>query len=871
MEELHRAMHLTFSVEEQNGSGIACPCDSSPVSHRTSSNLSHSSTYCPTDVKMVKVCISEVSSTEDRTKKATAQSNDPAVVDHVKTHNDDCNQDATLAFHKTKIISVDSARALGPAACGTADEKRHSGSETNVDPAGREDCVVSSANPPFSASSESCSTVGSGEMVFRSNSFLLHESDQLLSASLLGESSDMQSEAGLVLGLLPDVCEGLVNSKVSTSGTEAKHQELGVTFIQPCNHTYIMEEEVFQSPLGTLGPLKGTATHRSPHMVTVIDRSEGVAPVHCNKSHLEGQQMSLRTNGSTHSTPAEGKTFQLCTSEELDISGNVQTSTPVQSLGSKTFSHLSLSNSPLSKSRSDLGSPLAQDQQSSVSLNPKTPLTAPIKSNKIEIKRFAKPDLSNVKSKIIERPVSGLKSSGEAVMKASPNITHQASTNQTTKTSHSIQRKASLTKSTSAVSCNSPVIPPCSSFKRDQSTGIKRISSSAYQERGTTPKSQPRTQSETCSSPQTTMEEPSEKDARVKTTLNSFTTKKTSSAVYVLKRPGLAKFADRNTSSREDKGFIESLNICGKPQKPSPKADPSTLAGAAACDWSRDRPGASPSVSRTGGTKAARAPVANLRPPAPLTSKPKAGPVGRNGCTTTDMPSPRSKRGMSRGSSKMHLTENTGAEVSGTARSRLLIPAAHTHVSASKLPVKPRARPRSPRASTSHAKPDYVDPSPGVSRRPPTSRTTSVRTRLQSQPPRSSQSGCKNTSSSSSQASVRAASSVLKTQASPRPVRLPGALSVDKGRVKASTRGQASGQPDLVPPETKPRGVEYYKTLCERKNQTIQQLKSSFRASSRRFEAIAVVVQNLYAEHEDTVKTAAGAFSGAAELARETS
>ncbi|XP_076877415.1 microtubule-associated tumor suppressor 1 homolog A isoform X3 [Brachyhypopomus gauderio] len=77
---------------------------------------------------------------------------------------------------------------------------------------------------------------------------------------------------------------------------------------------------------------------------------------------------------------------------------------------------------------------------------------------------------------------------------------------------------------------------------------------------------------------------------------------------------------------------------------------------------------------------------------------------------------------------------------------------------------------------------------------------------------------------------------------------------VDKVKSKASPRGQASGQPDLVPPEIKPRGVEYYKTLCERKSQTIQQLKSSFRTSSRRFEAIAVVVQNLYAEHEDAVK-----------------
>lgn len=75
-------------------------------------------------------------------------------------------------------------------------------------------------------------------------------------------------------------------------------------------------------------------------------------------------------------------------------------------------------------------------------------------------------------------------------------------------------------------------------------------------------------------------------------------------------------------------------------------------------------------------------------------------------------------------------------------------------------------------------------------------------------------------------------------------------LTVDKSKVKGSSRsqqqGHANGHPDLVPPETKPRGLEYYKALCEKKNQTIQQLKNSFVASNRRFEAIAVVVQNLY-------------------------
>lgn len=75
-------------------------------------------------------------------------------------------------------------------------------------------------------------------------------------------------------------------------------------------------------------------------------------------------------------------------------------------------------------------------------------------------------------------------------------------------------------------------------------------------------------------------------------------------------------------------------------------------------------------------------------------------------------------------------------------------------------------------------------------------------------------------------------------------------VTVDKSKTKGSSRSQqqthTNGQPDLVPPETKPRGLEYYKALCEKKNQTIQQLKNSFIAGNRRFEAISVVVQTLY-------------------------
>lgn len=77
-------------------------------------------------------------------------------------------------------------------------------------------------------------------------------------------------------------------------------------------------------------------------------------------------------------------------------------------------------------------------------------------------------------------------------------------------------------------------------------------------------------------------------------------------------------------------------------------------------------------------------------------------------------------------------------------------------------------------------------------------------------------------------------------------------FTVDKGKTKTTPRSQQHGQtnshPDLVSPVTKPRGVEYYKTLCEKKSQTILQLKNSFKTNNRRFEAMTVVVQSLCAE-----------------------
>ncbi|XP_048032029.1 microtubule-associated tumor suppressor 1 homolog A isoform X5 [Megalobrama amblycephala] len=80
---------------------------------------------------------------------------------------------------------------------------------------------------------------------------------------------------------------------------------------------------------------------------------------------------------------------------------------------------------------------------------------------------------------------------------------------------------------------------------------------------------------------------------------------------------------------------------------------------------------------------------------------------------------------------------------------------------------------------------------------------------------------------------------------------------IDKNKSRTSSRNQqppTNGQPDLVPPENKSRNVEYYKALCEKKNQTIQQLENTLRSNNRRFEAVAVVIKQLYTEHEEVMK-----------------
>ncbi|XP_062856497.1 microtubule-associated tumor suppressor 1 homolog A isoform X1 [Trichomycterus rosablanca] len=797
MEAPRRAVYLSLSVEDQNGKELNYSSDSSD-SPRAST---HSSEDC-----------SVMTSAENLNRKVIVQSENMDMVDCVATLNNNSNQNVTFMISGLQNGSVYSGSSMS-CVRSVVVQKSDRVVEKCLDFEADKVFNMGSVNPSSHGLCEICSSVSSDEMVIRGSSFIIHEPDDILSASVLEQSPDKLSDVGLMPGLLPDVCEGLVNNIINISEEGSKHHEFGVTFIQPNNQTFIMEEEVFQTVSGSVGSHKGSGESRYLDFLTVVDCSDCITPVCQKKFHTEAQK-------STNSTPGEAKTFHI-PAEELDISGNVQTSTPVQSLTGKTCL-LSLSDSLINKGKSDLGSPITEvmkEPQSSASQKPKTPLTAPAKSNKIQTKRFVKPDFSNMKSKILPRPVSTFKPSTVAVVKASTNLVKRPS--------QSMEHKASLTSSTK------PEVS--SNLKKDQNGLIKRKPSTS-QDGTHIAKSRHHTWSEASN---TNGEESCVKDQQVSKTSDNCTTAKTSS-VGLKSRFGLTK---QGKEEKHGSGW----NMWKKPQKSASKTDSSRPAEVGSCDWSKNSAAAQPSSSRTGGAPAGQTPAASPQPLTLSASKLKSGTAGKNGCIATDMPSQR--RG---GNSNMHVTEAARTEGSGGTHSRSSLSAAHPH--ASKLPVKPRAQIKSFNASSGLSKPDLEPPSGGKA---PSTRTTVIKSRVQSLPPKTPSSGYKNTSSLS-QTSVRTSSSISKTPNSSRPVRVSGALSVDKNRTKASTQSQQqsqiNGQPDLVPPETKPRGLDYYKTLCEKKNQTIQQLRSSLLANNHKFEAITIVVQNLYTQHEDAVK-----------------
>ncbi|XP_051506255.1 microtubule-associated tumor suppressor 1 homolog isoform X2 [Myxocyprinus asiaticus] len=866
MEITHRAMNLTFSFEDKNGNNITCPSEHSPDSIRSSSCLSGGSSDSPPDIEM-EDCISDATSEVNlKTRKTTSnatftctdngetssskivvKSSGTIIVDLVNSKIDSWNENMPLLIVDPKTSDVGATICKESVNVETNDRSL----ELSPDCGERELSEVDSCEPSCRGSSKNCFSVSSGEMVMRSKSFVLHENDQPLNISLLGESKtslDISSDFGGVLGMLPDVCEGLhEDHPAKVPQEDPKNHGLEHTFIQSNNKTFLIEGDFFQMALGLSDCQRETEEN---NLLLGTDKLECVTPVH----HHNVQKLTHNTGGSNRSTPAEGKTVLFTASEDLDISGNAQTSTPVQSVSNMTFCLPSLSKSPLNK-EGDSVSPMAQvinRQKGSASQKSKTPLVAASKSNKVEIKRFSKPNFSNIKSKILARATNPFKTSSVPVPNASSSVP-QATDNQTI--DRSTPRKSSSTKSTSTAVTNTSATQ-AQSVKG--SSADKRTRSSTCQESGPASMSRARHWSESATSFKTSKDGSQEKNAQVNRTLNNLATPKTLSKGGSRSQREKKKTADGQESSKDGTQGKDSLKGRGKNLKISLLAVSSRPA-AAVCEWSRGRLGPQPSPARTGDTSVAHGQAANLRPPLSAATKLKPGTAGKDGSNTTlqDMPSPRNRLNTPKVKLKIHLTGGTSA-VSEEAHSRPVPSTPAPTGSASKLPVKPKTLPKSSSASSQtsgHLKQDHPDPSVGASSKPSSNRTRLLRTKLQYPSTRGVSSGSKNTPSSG-QSSARSSGSPLKTPTSTRPLRPATTPTVDKNKSRTSSRNlqtPTNGHPDLVPPVCKARSVEYYKALCE-KNQTIQQMENTVRSNNRRFEAVAVVIKHLYAEHEEVKK-----------------
>ncbi|XP_051945117.1 microtubule-associated tumor suppressor 1 homolog isoform X2 [Xyrauchen texanus] len=743
--------------------------------------------------------------------KEVVNSSGTIIADLVKSKINNWNQNMSLLKVDTKTSDVGATDFKESVSVETNDRC----SESSPVCGERELSEVDSSEPSQRGSNENCCSVSSGEMVMGSNSFVLQETDQPLSISLLGESKtslDISSDFGMVLGMLPDVCEGLCedySAKVPEGDPE--NQGLEHTFLQPNNHTILIDGDFFQMPLG-LSYCQRETEDKTLHLGS--EQTEFVTPVH----HHNIQKLSCNTDRSNHSTPAEGKKLLLTASEDLDICGNAQTSTKVQSVSNKTFFLPSLSESLLNKDEGDSVSPMAQvinRHQGSASQKSKTPLVAARKSGKVEIKRFPKPNFSNIKSKILSRATNPFKTSSVPVSKASSSSVPQANENQTV--GHSAQCKSSPKSTSAAVSHNAAT--PAQSVK--SSSAAKRTRSSTCQESGPASKSRACRWPKSVTSFKSSKDGSQENNSQVNRTLNNLATPQILSKGDSQSLGGKIKPADGHASSKEDNQGKESLKGHGKNLKISLFAGSSRPA-TAACEQSRVRLGPQPSQARTGGTSAALDPAANLQPPHSTVSKLKSGTAGKNGSHTTDMPSPRNRLSTPEDKLKIHLIESTSA-ISREAHSRPALSTAAPIGSASKLTGKPKTMPKSSSTfsqTSGHPKQDHPEPSVGASSKPPSNRTTLLRTKLQ----------------------------CLSTR---------GVSPVDKNKSRTSSwnlQTQTNGHPDLVPPESKARSIEYYKVQCEKKNQTIQQLENTVRSNNHRFEAVAVVIKHLYAEHEEVMK-----------------
>ncbi|XP_030643822.1 microtubule-associated tumor suppressor 1 homolog [Chanos chanos] len=487
----------------------------------------------------------------------------------------------------------------------------------------------------------------------------------------------------------------------------------------------------------------------------------------------------------------------------------------------------SLTNSPShrgSGQRLNTQKTKEQPAVSNAKLNTKT--SSP-KSTKPEIKRFPRPDLRNVKARIISRPTSAPRLANPAQGDSNEGkqlLAVARLKKEENQDGGKRQRSSSVQARMAAVKPSAGHVPDPKVKDHQQEEGKKALLNNS-----------------TCQSSETTPEVSQERRPKLHPTVSEDkeSVKETGGAAEGTKH----LLNGRPTAEETHKSNIQTVSSkLGSPATPA--AGP---------------PAPAPAPS-----------------PAPA-SKPK--PPGREWRPAGSLSPPRGQVGIP----KARLTDRSAVTV-GSAPSNKTpqISTASRIVSASKLPIKGLVSSLSSSSVGSNSSETNTSaaanrvaaaavkseerpsrPGPQVQGKPPVSKVISSRGRVTSIPTaKSAATGLKNPATSN-QVSSKPTQNPLQRSGSAR-LNRQSAVSVDKNKPRPAAGGtspgprsqpcQAGGQGEGVTGEDQPLSTAQYRQQSEKKSQHILQLRKLLTTGNRHMEALALVIQHLFTEREDALK-----------------
>nr|XP_046262224.1 microtubule-associated tumor suppressor 1 homolog A isoform X3 [Scatophagus argus] len=450
-----RALQLDLSSECRYSNLLS----TSPDSMSSISNLSNREEISSPDVNMLQCCISDCSPVDNPYNNTFQQSN---VLCSVSTNLNQTfiatpvNGSVDFWNENMTVWSNHEAGSEKFQTCSKTTEDGSYSAVTSPDSADRESQPGSCETSRRGSTENDYSSLSSGEMVIRNNSFCL-EDQSLLVVSSLEETSfslpaghpALPAESNLLSTALQDVCE---KSPEKVAEENIDHLCLGMTFTQA---------EL---------PTEENDVAASNSLVALPSESEGgllmtfvceTSPADCGKE----AQFTIAEAQMPHFpdalTPEQGKTFVSTLSAVQDTDKDIHTSTPIQHVGNKIPSLPCFSESPCTGNTGNPGLHPVKQQQ--ISITPKQRLIAGLlpsasKVKKMEIKKFPKSDFSSVKSKVVTRNVHHMSVPGSASQHKPSHINVNSSHTEAQRGAAIRISPAKVRSSTAVVSTNTQMI-----------------------------------------------------------------------------------------------------------------------------------------------------------------------------------------------------------------------------------------------------------------------------------------------------------------------------------------------------------------------------------------------------------------------------